>query len=97
MYERMIANVPIANNVQSAVSVVSDALMARLDRSVRERVLITVAQVVNLRAQIRDLRYTAIPTPVVRRVTRHTNTRAIALTTKVTRKRIRPSSTKELK
>jgi hypothetical protein len=46
----MIANVPIANNVQSAVNVVSNALIARLDRSVRERVRITVAQVVNLRA-----------------------------------------------
>src|SRR2546422_10791340 len=50
IYERMIASALIANRVQNAVSVVSEALMARRDRSVLESVLIIVAQVVNLRA-----------------------------------------------
>src|SRR5438105_5318771 len=50
MWERMIASVLTANKVQSAVSMVITALWARRDRSVRERVLITVAQVVKLRA-----------------------------------------------
>ena len=46
---------------------------------------------------IGNLRYVARPTPVVLRVTLQTSNLAIALTTKVTRKRINPSSISELR
>ena len=39
MYERMIASVPTATNVHSAVRLVITALTARRDRSLRERIL----------------------------------------------------------
>ena len=86
----MMANVLIANKVHNAVNDVITALMARRDRSVRERALIIEAS-----SQLPC--YTAIPTPAVLRVTLQTSTRAMALTTKVTRKRIKPSSTSELR